>query len=351
MKSILFLFCLLGPVAALAVDPNEGLITKFMTAWFPAMKDAEITLEAKESGPGFFLYYAKFGPKDKKGGDTQPLIYLPNKKTILVGDYFNLSKFKDQAVDMKFIGTFLSNAIGASTKAVELPSKPDLPEFDVAQETGYGKVHYKGWLFGKVHLLIGKAYAIDDDPRQLRMKEVNVKMGGALGDPAAPNKLYVFLDLECPFCAKLEKDLIPLLKERKDWQAVFFQFPLTIGHPISFKAAGAAHCFLAQNPRLYFDFMEWFYPQRADVDLSSIDSTCYGFAEMHGLEEPFLGCYMKEKNIQSVLDSMQMALDAGVRFTPTAYVNGSVYGPWDLMALLKPPAAAEGAPTTGEKKE
>jgi len=346
MRRWILLCCYLLAGSVSAADPNEGPILKFMSAWFPAASDAVVTLEPKDSGSGFAVYYAYQTPKDKKRGEQQPLVYLPSSRRIIVGDYFNLIKFKGQEMDPKFIAAFLSNAVGASFKGAEPVPKPDLPQIDLFQETGYGRIRLQAFLFGKVHLIVGKAHPVDADPRELRLKEINPALGGRLGDARAPRHLHVFLDLECPHCARLEKELLPLLKEKKDWQAVFFQFPLTLGHPIAFKAAAAAHCFRAEDPALYFDFMEWFYPQRGDVDISSIDSLCYGYAQMHGLDEKFLGCYMQEENLRSVLDTIQMGTDAEVRYTPAIYVDGTSYSPENLMALLKPPAETAAPPAS-----
>jgi len=324
---------------AAAADPNEGLIQKFMGSWFPVVPDSTITMETKDVGPGFAVYYIQQIPKDKKNGDQQPAIYLPGPRQIIIGDYFNLSRYKAEDINAKFIGDFLSSAMGMSFKASQPAQKTDLPEFNLDQETGYGKVRLKAFLFGKVHLMLGQKYPVDGNAREFRMKNINPKMGGSMGEASAPHHLYVFLDLECPHCAKLEKDLIPLLKERKDWQATFLQFPLVMGHVIAFKAAAAAYCFKAADPKLYFDFMDWFYPQRTDLDLSSVDAACLGFAQMHGIEEKFLGCYMQEPNVRSVLDTLQMGTDAGVRYTPAIYLDGASYGPADLLNLLKPAAA------------
>lgn len=64
-----FLICLwMVAGAALAADPNEGLILKFMNAWFSVAADTTVTLEQKEMGSGFALYYAHQTRKDQKGG-------------------------------------------------------------------------------------------------------------------------------------------------------------------------------------------------------------------------------------------------------------------------------------------
>lgn len=347
MLNRLITVCLLA-AAAWAVEPHEAKVAEFMTAYFPTHPDAAVTLEAKDRGASYTVYYAKWALADKKGGDLQPLILLHGSRTLLVGQYFNLAKFKDETFDERFLGEFLSRTSGSSMKVAFLPASKETQEMEILQETGFGKVKLEGFLVGRTHLLVGNRYSLDGDPRQARLAAIDPARGGTRGTPTAPRKLYIFLDLECPHCAKLEAELAPLLRGRDDIAATFFQFPLTAGHPLAFKAAAAALCYLGEGGSpLYLEFMDYFFPLRSDLDLSSVDGACYGFAEQRGLEEKFLSCYMQEANIREVLSVMQMGVDAGVGYTPAVYLDGAAYRPQDIVALLKPPAAAEPA-ATGE---
>jgi hypothetical protein len=347
------LFLLLISLGLFAADPNEARILQFMERYMDKKSTGTLVLEAKESGPGFTVYYARRPGPEGKGGDQQPLIYKTAQRKIAVGDYFGLQRLKENASDPVKLAAFLSSAFGTTVKVAFQDPKSDPVPLTIQQETGYGKVIHQGYIFAKTHLIMGRMYDIDEDIREVRMKEIQWNLGGSRGSADAPNRLAVFLDMECPHCAHVEKELLPILKERKDIRATFFQYPLTVGHPLAFRAAAASHCFLAQSPDLFIEFLEWFYPQRKDVDLSSIDSLCYGFAEMKDLAEPFLSCYMQEPNIQSVLKVMQMAIQAGVTHTPALYYNGTAYNPADLLAMLKPAgeAAAPAAAPEPEKKE
>lgn len=334
---------------AFALDPNEARILQYMGK-FMDQRPGDLTLEAKESGPGFALYFVQRTGPDGKKLERQPVIFRPVQKEIIVGDYFSLARFKDKTLDSEFLSGFLSSAMGSAVKVTIGEVKPDGTRLTILQETGYGKVKLPAMMFGRIHFIMGKSYNIEEGPAAERVRGIRWERAGILGPPEAPNTLAVFLDMECPHCAHLEKALLPLLKERKDIRAGFFQFPLTLGHPMAFKAAAAAYCYLAQGNDAYFEFMDYFYPLRSDIDFASVDVTNYGFAEMKGMEEPFLACYMKEANIASVLEAMQMAVDLGVTHTPTIYYNGLSYLPSDFLALLKPaePAAAPAAATAPE---
>ncbi len=326
----LFLAAALG-----AQEPYEAGIVKFMTLYLPTHPEAVITLEAKDSGAGFAVYYAKWTLPEKRGAEMQPLIYLTGSRTILVGQYFNLAKFKDLPRDERFLGEFISQVSGASSKAVFKAKSKEAQEMEVLQETGFGKVALRGFLVSRNHLLVGNRYGVDEDPRRTRLSIIDPTLGGTAGRADAPRKLHVFLDLECPHCAKLEAELVPLVRARDDLSATFFQYPLTAGHPLSFKSAAASLCFLKEGSPLYLEFMEWFYPQRGDLELSTVDAACYGFAEQRELEEKFLACYMKEPNIREVLKAMQMAIDAGVPYTPALYLDGAAYRASELIVHLK----------------
>jgi hypothetical protein len=329
--------------AVFAADPQEARILQLMEKVMDR-RPGELTLDAKESGTGFVVYLAKRAGADGKTTDQRYLIFQPTQKRILVGDYFNLGRFKDRTIDPALVADFLSSAMGSAVKVVQGEPKTDAAALSVLQETGYGKVTLSAWLLGRVHFIMGKAYALDADPVAERIQGIQWQRGGVIGPADAPNTLAVFLDLECPHCAKIEQELLPLLKARPDIRAGFFQFPLTQGHPLAFKAAAASLCYLERGNGLYFEFMDYFYPLRKDVEFSTVDLTNYGFAQMKGLEEPFLACYMKEGNVNAVLAAMQMAVDLGVIHTPTLFYNGVSYFPLDLLNLLKPPAAAPAEP-------
>lgn len=348
MRSVLSLLLALS-ASAFALDPQETRILSLMDKIMD-QRPGELTLEAKESGPGFAVYVAKRAAAEGKRVDQQNLILLTRRQTVLVGDYFNLARFKDKTVDAAFLTDFLSNAMGSLIKAVPGKALPEATEYSLLQETGYGKITLRAWQVGRIHFILGNEFDLAGDPIADRMKRIPWNEGGTLGPADAPNTLAVFLDLECPHCGRLEQDLLPLLKGRQDIRAGFFQFPLTQGHPLAFKAAAASLCYLQKGNDLYMEFMDYFYPLRKDVDFSSVDLTNYGFAELKGLEEPFLACYMKEPNINAVLSVMQKAVDLGVSHTPMIYYNGLSYFPPDILTLLKPEAAAGDPAGAGDPK-
>lgn len=324
--------------AVFAADPNEARILQLLGKVLD-QGAGELTLEAKETGPGFAVYVAKRVSPDGKKTNVHTLIFQPGQKKVIVGDYFNLARFKDKINEPDFLSQFLSNAMGSSVKVTAGEAKPDGTLLTVMQETGYGKVNLPAHLFGRFHFIMGKTYGLDEDPAAARVRGIRWDKGGTLGPAGAPNTLAVFLDMECPHCARVEEQILGLLKTRTDIRAGFFQFPLTIGHPLAFKAAAAAHCYLDRGSELYFEFMGYFYPLRKEVEFATVDLTNYGFAELKGLEEPFLACYMKPANIASVLDAMQMAIDLGVNHTPMILYNGLSYLPSDFIALHDPEAA------------
>lgn len=170
------------------------------------------------------------------------------------------------------------------------------------------------------------------------------------GPAEAPITIVEFSDYQCPFCARSE----PLVKEAlaaypTQAKLVFKHYPLTSIHPQAMPAALAAAA--AQKQGKFWEMHEkLFANQRA---LAPEQLTQY--ARELGLDAKQFEADMKSDEVKALVqEDIAMAQRAGVRGTPTIFVNGRILQQRSLDGfkqiidpILKEAAAA---PAAGQPK-
>jgi thiol:disulfide interchange protein DsbC len=109
----------------------------------------------------------------------------------------------------------------------------------VIEENGKKGVLYVD--FAKKHMLSGPIIEIAtgtnksledirniNDNRKVDISNISLKNDLVIGNPRARNKVIVFTDPECPFCAKLHKEMKKIVAKRKDIAFYLKLFPLSI---------------------------------------------------------------------------------------------------------------------------
>ncbi len=144
-----------------------------------------------------------------------------------------------------------------------------------------------------------------------------------IGDPAAPVTIVEYASFTCPLCAAFHTgpDYDGLLKRFIDTgrvKLVFRDFPLD---SVSLKASMAARCAGSQG---YFErVVTLFATQR---EWASAENPTAALAEITGLDAAMLDACLSSKALSEGLFRLrQQGADAGVLFTPTYIVNGTVY--------------------------
>lgn len=142
------------------------------------------------------------------------------------------------------------------------------------------------------------------------------------GSLEAPVQIVVYMDLECPYCKKLHKVNVPLLKARYGDQIAFVyrHYPLTRIHPTARQAAEAAECAgIVGGEEKFWGFVEEFfafseppspvlYPQLAERVLVDV--------------QRFKACVDQGESVARVERDIADARLVGVSMTPTQVVVG-----------------------------
>lgn len=78
--------------------------------------------------------------------------------------------------------------------------------------------------------------------RRIDVLQIPLANALILGDVTAANKIIVFDDPECPFCAEFQHEMKKVLKQRPDTAFYLIMYPLKNIHPHSYEKAKAIQC-------------------------------------------------------------------------------------------------------------
>jgi predicted DsbA family dithiol-disulfide isomerase len=143
------------------------------------------------------------------------------------------------------------------------------------------------------------------------------------GPENAPVSVVLFTDFQCPACKQMEPLLDQVMdKAGKDAKLVVKQFPLVSIHPQAMPAAKAA---LAANEQgKYWEMHRLLFQSGAQLN----DAKFKELAKQIGLDMEAFEASLKDPKIQAAIDrDMKDGIDAGVRGTPTIYINGHLVQP------------------------
>lgn len=152
-----------------------------------------------------------------------------------------------------------------------------------------------------------------------KVVDVVVKDRPTLGKLGTPVTIVEFGDFSCPF-SRASSFVVRALAAQYPNQVAFIyrDFPLSEIHPFAEKAAEAAACAQAQNK--FWEFHDKLYQNQNTIDDTSFEQ----FASQLNLDTAkFHGCLVNHTYAKQVADDYQAGFDAGVRGTPTFFINGN----------------------------
>ncbi|MEO5927597.1 MAG: thioredoxin domain-containing protein [Patescibacteria group bacterium] len=142
-----------------------------------------------------------------------------------------------------------------------------------------------------------------------------------LGNPEAKIHIVEFLDYQCPFCSHSAPEIRLFMNHHAD--DVLFEvrdFPLESIHDRAMDAAIAARCVFAQgNADRYWRYHDILFASQNDLG----DATLRANAQTVGADlATFDACVKARIPESSIRSSLEDGVAAGVRGTPTFFVNG-----------------------------
>lgn len=159
-----------------------------------------------------------------------------------------------------------------------------------------------------------------------------VGLPGRNGGAGAPVTVVLFDDLECPFCARLNRTLPHALKERygEKVRIVYMEFPIE-GHPWARHAAIDALCLRQQSPEAYWELIDAVHEkagtisgaQEIEQSYKALDQMTVFAGSEHGVDGARLESCLLKQDAALVEHSLAVGQRVGVNQTPTFFVNGA----------------------------
>lgn len=139
------------------------------------------------------------------------------------------------------------------------------------------------------------------------------------GAAEAPVTIVVFSDYQCPYCSRLAKTLQEVLdKYPEDAKLVFKNYPLSI-HKSAKEAALAA--LAAKKQEKFWEVHDLLFENYKTLSSEKIEE----IAQEAGLDPEKFAEDMKAPELEKLIDKdVKEARTAGVRGTPTVFINGKI---------------------------
>lgn len=149
--------------------------------------------------------------------------------------------------------------------------------------------------------------------------DVVVKDRPTLGNVNAPLTIVEFGDFSCPFSRASSFVMRSLAAQYPNqFLYIYRDFPITEIRPIAQNAAEAAACAREQNK--FWEYHDKLYQNQSSIEDSSFEQ----FANQLNLNTTqFHNCFVSHKYAKQIADDYQAGFDAGVRGTPTFFINGN----------------------------
>lgn len=143
-----------------------------------------------------------------------------------------------------------------------------------------------------------------------------------LGNPAAKIKIVEFLDYQCPFSKRSAGDLRAFVSKHPDEVLLVLRdFPLASINEHAFDAAIAARCIFAQeNAAMFWKYHDLLF---ANQESLAIDDLRQYAVQVRANMPAFDLCVESKAPEKTIRASLEDGAAAGVRGTPTFYINGN----------------------------
>lgn len=185
-------------------------------------------------------------------------------------------------------------------------------------------------------ILVGIAiyYSVREQQEAVKNIVVNPSLerpmvdGNAAGDPAAPVKVELYSDFQCPGCLSFYKNIEPrLISDYVATGKVYFVYHTTglwVG-PESLSSAEAAYC--AREQGKFWEYHDILYDNWNGENQGAFsDPRLLAFAEKIGLDvNQFKTCYNNHQYRDTANKDRDTALSLGINATPTLLINGKIF--------------------------
>jgi protein-disulfide isomerase len=153
------------------------------------------------------------------------------------------------------------------------------------------------------------------------------------GNPAAKVTVVNFDDLECPFCARMHRELFPATMAHYGDKVRFIykDDPLTDMHPWAMHASVDANCLAAQSGPVYWNYVDYLHTHVDEItadgkdlhkSFDSLDRIARQEGTLGKLNDDQLNACIAKQDEAQVRASAKEADALGIDGTPAVFVDG-----------------------------
>jgi protein-disulfide isomerase len=162
---------------------------------------------------------------------------------------------------------------------------------------------------------------------------INIAGRPIRGNPAAKVTIVNFDDLECPYCARMHKELFPgtMARYGDRIRFVYKDDPLTDIHPWAMHASVDANCLATQSGPVYWSYVDYLHTNGDEVtgpdrnlekSFAALDRIARQEATLGKLDETQLNACIAKQDETQVRASAKEADGLGIDGTPAVFVDG-----------------------------
>jgi protein-disulfide isomerase len=170
------------------------------------------------------------------------------------------------------------------------------------------------------------------DIRQNPALSIDVNHRPIRGNPDAKVEIISFDDLECPYCAILNNEILPeTLDHYKGLiKVVYKDFPIE-GHPWATRAAIDADCLASLNSSAYWAYVDYVHKNRVEINgpqmdlgksFQALDNIAGKIGGQSQVVEPELAMCMKQQDQSVINSSLKLGRALGFDAAPQVFVDG-----------------------------
>ena len=165
------------------------------------------------------------------------------------------------------------------------------------------------------------------EQRPAAMPTRTATVGHVRGSPAAPVTVIEFADFGCPYCAKFALETYPTLHREyvETGKVQWHQVRIVMGvFPNAAEAARAAECAAEQGEDAFWAMHDLLYQRQEEWKGADDPERLFGryAADLELDVERFGSCYREDRPRPRVMAANALAVENGIRGTPTFFVNG-----------------------------
>ena len=161
--------------------------------------------------------------------------------------------------------------------------------------------------------------------------------GLTIGDPNAKVTVEEFADFQCPWCQYYVQEIEPsIISQYVETGQVYYKYiPLAFIGQESVDAAQASYC--ANDQGKFWEYRAYLYTNHTGENVGDFtQDNLLAFAKSIDLDmDTFTTCLTTSAHAQELADNDVYASNAGMSYTPSFLVNGTLVGANDLQAAIE----------------